>query len=620
MTPSLRSVGLLLVAGGMALTVGCSGCGPGVGPKATGPGGTAPVSDPWPKFAAAVRNNPDPKTARTAVAELTAGLGNAPPADRPTEADPKYVAAVAAALKLTDAEKRFVAGSEYTPLDANHLSECLYLADVAAGLGVTAADPPAVRADAAFRFVLRQVVLAAAVYLPKQTVLPPLPPSFVLARGSGSGLERAVTFIALCRQLDVDAYLIGPPQAADQPWTYQGTAANRQPPNGPFWAVGVRDGDGVRLFDPWRGDGVPGPAAGLPITLTELKAAAAAHPWVSDKDKPWVAADVIKESGLYLSPPLPALAPRTARLQEKLKDGVGVQLAVDWPAAVKAAEGVAGGAGVWGWNPTTDQFTPVRALGTFLPLEQGGLDPTPPQKPESMFFQYDYARLPIDRLQRPPVALGNRNAKEALSALAAVSYREAFLTAPSPREMIQRGQYNAAVGHLLKQQQDFSALLRGSAADDDALKEWYSNLSGVFNRVTQAQGTADEAAARAGVEKFLNSSGRLLQRAIGGMIGEAVLGEVAYLLAVAAHEQAEAAEVALRLPPPPMNGGPGAAADRAAERPGDQADPRTGVKELWAKAANGWKRYAPYADAQEASFPGRKAAADAMAARAEKLK
>jgi hypothetical protein len=604
MTFSLRSAGLLLVAGGVALAVGCSGCGPNVGgPKATSTGGATAAADPWPKFVSTVRNNPDPKATRGAVAELTAGLTNAAPADRPTEADPQYVAAVAAALKLTDAEKRFVAGSEFTPLDANHLSECLYLTDVAAGLGVVSADPPAVRADAAFRFVVRQVVLAPSVFVRTGSLLPPVPPTFVLGRGSGTGLERAVAFIALCRQLDLDAYLIGPPQAADQPWTHQGTAAD-QPPNGPFWAVGVRAAEGVLLFDPWRGEAVPGKAAGRPITLAELKADPSACPWASDKARPWVSADAVKESGLFLSPPLSALAPRMARLQEKLKGGVSVQLAVDWPAAVKAAEAASGEAKAWGWNPPNDKFTPVRVLGSFLPLEQGGLDPTPPQKVESMFFQYDYSRLPIDRLQRPPVAVGNRNAKEALSAMAAVTYREAFLAAPSPREMIQRGQYNAAVGHLLKQQDRFTTQLRGSAADDEALKEWYSNLSGVFNRLTQAQGTADEAAARVGVDKFIQSSDRHLPRAIGGMIGDAVVGEVGYLLALAAHEQAEAAETAAA----------------RAEREGGGADARKAAKESWGKAWNGWRRYAPHADSQEVSFPGRKATADALTARAEKLK
>ncbi len=598
---SLRSAGLLLVAGGVSLAAGCSGCGPADSTKTTKSGASVAVTDPWPKFASAVRNNPDPKAARAAVAELTAGLTNAAPADRPQPAEPEYVAAVAAALRLTDAEKRSVGGSEFTALDANHLSECLYLSDVKAGLGVGASDPPAVRADAAFRFVVRQVVLAPSVG--RIALLPPMPPTFVLSRGSGTGLERAATFIALCRQLDLDAYLIGPPQAADQPWTFQGTAGRGQPPKGPFWAVGVRASEGVLLFDPWRGEAVPGKAAGRPVTLAELKADPSACPWSADKTKPWdVTADAVKASGLYLSPPLSALAPRMTRLQEKLKDGVGVQLAVDWSAAVNGAEVAADGAKVWGWNPPADKFTPVRALGSFLPLEQGGFDPTSPLKAESVFTMYDDARLPIDRLTRLPPGVGNDSAKAALSFWAKNAYREAFLVPPNPRERLQRGQYNAAVADLVKRRDEYGKVLEGATADEP-LKEWYSGLASAYNRVTQAQTPADEATARGGVDKFLRANGPLTNRAVGGMIAEAAVGEAGYLLALAAHEQAEAEE---------------AAAARA-EREGGGADARKGAKEQWVKAASGWRRYAPYADGQDASFPGRKATFDALSARAEQL-
>lgn len=601
MKPFWRAVGLLSVAGGVALAVGCNGCGPSGGTKGTGPGGGTAAADPWPKFASVVRNNPDPKATRGAVAELTAGLVNAAPADRPTAADPQYLTAVATSLQLTDAEKKALAGSEYTARDANHLSECLYLSDVAAGLGVTAADPPAVRADAAFRFVVRQVVLAPAVFLPKRALLPPVPPSFVLSRGSGTGHERAITFMALCRQFDLDTYLIGGPDAAGQTWAHRGTAAADQAPKGPFWAVGVRTPDGVLLFDPWRGEAVPGKTAGRPISLAELKADPNACPWMADKTSPWdVTKDAIAASVLYLSAPLSAIAPRTGKMQEKLKDVAGVRLAVDWTAAVKATEDAAGMVEVKGWNPPADQFTPVRVLASFLPTEQGGADSTPEQNFDSRFYQYNYARLPIDRVLRPPVALGNQDASQALSRMAAAMYQEAFLAAPSPRERLQRGQYNVAVADLVKRRDNFAQVLRGpNASEDEGMREWYRSLSGVFNRVTQAQGTADEAAARDAVEKFLRNSGGPLSRAVGGMVAEAGVGEAAYLLALSAHEQAEAAEA-------------------TAVRQGS-ADARKAAKDLWQKAVNGWKRYSQYAATQDESFPGRKANAESLAARAEKL-
>lgn len=598
---SLRSAGLFLLVGGVAFAVGGTGCGPSDPGKTTGTVGKNTATDPWPRFVSAVRKSPDPKAARAAVAELSGGLVNAPSTDRP-KTDPAAVDAVSTALKLTDAEKRYIAGGEFTQLDANYLSECLYLADIIAGLGVTAADPVPVRADAAFRFVCRQVVLAPSIF--GQMLLPPVPPAFVLSRGSGTGLERAGTFMALCRQLDLDAYLIGPPAAANQPWTHRGTAAENQAPKGPFWAVGVRTTNGVLVFDPWRGEPVPGKAADRPITLAELKADPSACPWASDKTKPWdVTADQIKESGLFLSPPLASLSPRMATMQEKLKDGVGVQLAVDWAQAVRTAEGVADGAPVGGWNPKDDTSTPVRVLGSFLPLEQGGLDPTPEK--DSLFTKYDFARLPADRLQLVPVAV-NESAKQALAAVAAGAYREAFLIAPTPREKIQRGRYNVAVEELVKRRDEFEKQHRGTTTtgESDDMKEWYKALNAVFNRLTQAQGQAHEQAAREEVDRFIRSSARQLQYAVGGMMAEVGVGEARYLLALATHEQAEAAE---------------ATAARAEREQTGAAEARAAAKEQWVKAENGWKRYAEYAAAQATSFPGRKENADSLTARAAKL-
>ncbi len=590
-----RSAVCGLVLGGVLVVGG--GCGPSANTGSSSTGSNTAAANPWPKFASAVRATPDPKGVRSAAAELTAGLSNAPADARPKAADPAALDAVAAALKLTDAEKKTLAGGELSPLDANYLGECLYLSDAAAGLGVTAADPAGVRADAAFRFVCRQVVLAPAAI--GQVLLPPVPPSFVLSRGSGTGLERAVAFVALCRQLDLDAYYLGPPAAAGRGWMHQGPAAPGQPPKGPFWGVGVQTADGVLVFDPWRGEAVPGKVASRPVTLAELKADPSACPWVSDKGKAWdVTADDIKEGGLFLSPPLPALSPRMLFVQQRLKEAVGVRLAVDWAAAVKAAEGAAGGAPVGGWNPAGDPFSPVRALGSFLPKEQGGLDPTPEK--DSLFTRYNAARLPMDRIQATPPEVTNRTAESRLRQASAATYGDAFLVPPTPREKIQRGQYNVAVSELVKRRDDFNRLLSGR---EDDLTEWYKSLSAAYDRYTAAQGTPGEAVAREEAEKFLRGGGQF-QRAVGGMIAEVGVGEVNYLLALAAHEQAEAAE---------------ATAARAEREKAGAAEARVAAKAEWAKASRGWKRYAEYADAQAASFPGRKENADALAARADKL-
>jgi hypothetical protein len=409
-----------------------------------------------------------------------------------------------------------------------------------------------------------------------------------------------MAFVALCRQLDLDAYFVGPPAAADRPWTHPGPAPTGQPPKGPFWAVGVRSTDGVLVYDPWRGAAVPGKAAGRPATLAELRADPTVCPWLADKTAPWdVTADDIKQSGLFLSPPLSALSPRMGRMQDKLKDAVGVRVAVDWPAAVRAAEAVAGGAPVGGWNPTGDKFTPVRVLASFLPLEQGGQDASPAS--DAIASQYERARLPIDRLLRTPLAVTNGEAQQTLLGLAVMSFGNAFLIAPGPREKIQRGQYNAAVEHLVKRRDEFDRLRRGQGgANAEPLDPFYAELNAKFNDATRKRGTAEAATAREEADKFVRASGRQIDRVVGGMVAESGMAEATYLLALAAHEQAEAAEA-------------------AAARDGASGDARKAAKQQWAKAANAWRKYAEFADGQSASFPGRKANADALTARAEQL-
>lgn len=607
---NLRLSPLAVVAFLAALTP--CGCGPSDGTRATSTGGEKAVADPWPKFVAAVRNNPDPKATRGAVGDLSAGMASLTPSEPPKAAD---LDALTAALNLTDAERKLLTGSEYPPLDANYLSECLYLFDAAAALGVAASDPVPERAGAAFRFVCRQVVLnpwrAGDPNDPTAPLrdLPPVPPAFVLNRLSGSGLERAVVFVALCRQLDLDAYLIGPPEATTRTWAHP--AGEGQPAKGPFWAVGVRSEQGVLLYDPWRGEAVPsGKATDRPATLAELRADPSVCPWLTDKAKPWgVSADEIKASGLFLAPPLQALSPRMALMHDKLAADVGVRVAVDWAAAVRTAENASGGAPVAGWSPKGDPFSPVRALAHFMPTDQGGL--ASPSDRGFVFGPYLASLLPQDKVGQPPVEVINLEAQSELRKLASAMFFNALLVPPTPREQIQRGQYNEATKLLVERSDRFFELnerIKGGPGGGESLKGWFDELNTRFDAVSRARGTPAEAAQREEAGKFLKDTARQVERVIGGMVGEVAMGEVTYLLALAAHEQAEAAELtAVRT-----------ARDPAA-RPGAAADARGKAKSAWGAAVSGWRRFASHADAQMISFPGRKENAVALYSRAEKL-
>jgi hypothetical protein len=108
-----------------------------------------------------------------------------------------------------------------------------------------------------------------------------LPPTAVLRRGSGSGLERMYVFLALLQQLDLDGLPDRPAERRPAPARVAVPTADKKglvtgAPRGPFWAAGVRVGADVKLFDPWRG-------ARDPVHLNQLRAdPGAAKGWFAD--------------------------------------------------------------------------------------------------------------------------------------------------------------------------------------------------------------------------------------------------------------------------------------------------------------------------------------------------
>ena len=83
---------------------------------------------------------------------------------------------------------------------------------------------------------------------------------------------KPIVFLALLQQMNLDACLIGPPDAGTKE-AVQPFAPNSSPvPRGPFWAVGVRTDNDVLLFDPWRGKAFPEPLSKLKSNPDSLKA------------------------------------------------------------------------------------------------------------------------------------------------------------------------------------------------------------------------------------------------------------------------------------------------------------------------------------------------------------
>lgn len=596
--------------------VGCSG-----GPSAAtgGKGEERAKEDPWQKFVGGFRGEVDWQKCRLLLTDLNTGLAGNTAAARPRAAEPGELDRLKADLRLTDKEAKFLSQSEYAPLDAHFLAECLYLRDAAAGLGVEDADPVPVRAGAAFDWVCRQVVSAPWVARLQDGVFtqPPVPPVYALRRGSGSGLERAFVFLALCRQLGLDACLVGA-AAADRDWTYSRSARADGMADGPFWAVGVKSGDDLLLYSPWRGEAFPGKAADRPATLAELRAdPALVAKWKGDKAAAWDVSDAdVKTAELYLSVPLSAVAPRMSTVHEKLTGSVGGTFHMNWAEAM--ARLAAGGNKVSGWNPPADPFTPTRGLGSFLPTQQGGLDAQPEVKTVYAYYIQAQTSRPNLTLNLPELkypAVSDRLMGVARGILLQ-SYNPQ-LTQPDsvvwpPLEKIHRGRHNDATKELIELRDRFTEAVKVRAgvaalANGNDMPAWVAKANELYDSLSRAKVSETPAITVPAVERQIDEFWKASQQKAGLLLMEVAAtpgaAEATFLLAKSFHERAERAELE---------------AKRAGS--GDSSAAREKAKVAWATAASWWDQYERlYRELQNQSYPGRGDLTKKLAERANKL-
>lgn len=583
----------LLPALAVSVLVGCAGRGGGA--KSSAP--EKPPEDPWPRVARDLRSENDPATARRVLTELNAGLAANPAADPVPGLAPDAEAALRAVVPLSADDATELANAGFTPLDAAYLADAYYLRDAARALEAPA--DPAARAAAAFAWVGRQVVLQpwATPAGQGQLVLnPPVPPTFALRRGSGSGLDRAFVFLAVLQQLGLDACLVGPAAADGKPWSW--TPAGGSTGKGPFWAVGVRAGADVVLFDPWRGEPVPGTLAEVTANPDRLKA------WFDDKTRPWdVTPETVKVSVPFVAVPLSALAPRTKLLERKLDRDpdptvIGEpRLAVD-TVALRGRFGPAAKV----WNPPADPFTYSRGLASFLPLDEGGRDATPPG-PRRLFDQYKLSLVPGQLLGG--IGGVHPDALTQFRLFVLGSYEKSFLVPPTPRERVQRGMFSDATPDLVTKRDAFLAATERIRTDKDRdalLRDWvgkaneaYENLS--IARLKEKTDPAGVAVAQQAVADFWKKESKGAEALRDQVIAAVGAAEATYLLAACKHEQAERAQVRFDRAVAAAGSDPrgAAAADRA----------RDAARDAWTDARDWWGRYDPYLAAQNAAFPGR---------------
>ena len=183
---------------------------------------------------------------------------------------------------LSPADREEIRGAAFSAHDGVYLADCFYLRDAARSLTLTGL-PPEKQAELAFAWVCRQVYL--------QPWLRPLgttgdgvpqvdpvalptnrcPPSWVRV-GIGAHVCLPGGMLQQLRTRRLPDWHTRRQQRAlpaQRPWREVSIPPNdgRAALEPAFWAVGVRVGNDVRLFDPWRGQPFPGhaqPAQGEP--------------------------------------------------------------------------------------------------------------------------------------------------------------------------------------------------------------------------------------------------------------------------------------------------------------------------------------------------------------------
>jgi len=583
-----------------------------------GSGGTTTTStlkvDPWEDAERKLKKDTDFGTCQAVLRTLVNSFHDDDALPRPASLTSDRRGAIAD-VPLNQADEDEIRNWNYSSHDGAYLAECFYMRDAAQSLKLPNL-PPDQLADLAFAWVCRSVSLT-------QTLLKPLliperngliasvlPPTYVLRRGYGSALERMYVFLALLQQLDLDGCLIGPPPTGDPrmeevgAWNVIGPNNIPYPggPSRPFWAVGVRIGSDIRVYDPWRGEP-------FPANLNQLKTNPDAHKgWFENlanlsKLKP----DDVKTATIYLALPVNAISPRMEMLHQKLKDTLGVRLAIK-PTVFRSAFP---DPKPTFWNPPNDRFAYGRVARTFLPRDRGGDDETAPS-PNRMYDVYIGEQLPSGLVIFLPELQGNdtKTASDRLLGVTRAIYMHAFVEtsdqAPNarersqrqdapggserdwegqtrnPREQIQRGQFQDAIHDLVDKRDRFEKHLERLryATDMDMLiqawcvvtKQLYEDLGRTVLIPNKDEKASALAEAQAAIDKHWRDDAVTLM--INRVSAPICRAEATFLFAKCKHEMAERTQ---------------ARADHATKE--DAAKLKEQATEAWREALSAWQTY-----------------------------
>lgn len=473
-----------------------------------------------------------------------------------------------------------VESSHFTRLDQQHLFCCLLMRDAAAGAIVTkgsrvnkAGGPamrtkPLDRAVRAFAWVMREVRLR-----PREGEAEP--PSFVLRRGWGSALERALVFLALLEQ-------IGDP--ADQP-ELLGFLLQVPDESGALrlWTCGVVIGDdkAVYLFDPHLGLPLPGPKGEGVATLAQAREQAEILDQlnVDKKYRYLVTKEQARLAQAQLVCPLSALSPRMRSLQDKmLPPVVRVRLARDIDKEQERIQ-AACSAGAAKTIPMQLSKQYCTLLRRFLPVDAGGVDTTS-QEQRFQLELVPWNAMPAvfqnDRLFPRKTELGMRVLNQFAS-----PFITPTMDADQPRDLLLRGRYNSAVLKLVSERDTWRSMLAQQANSGDLQQQfdkWLAIAHRDYAKLMQAKSPEERQQAEQQVEKLWKDKSSLpVLIHLNSAVAAARNPEVAYQLGLCSQEQAEQQQARLDL-----QARPGA----MPHRPDNEK-----TQGLWRNALGNWKNF-----------------------------
>jgi hypothetical protein len=530
---------------------------------------------------------------KAVIPQLNAHLQNDPESSPPA-LPPEKKEELRKQLALDEGALEELTSATFTTLDAHHMECCFLLRDAANWLELEVAagqkkQTPLERAELAFAWVVRQVRLQPPALQGQQAAQEAAPPAFVLRRGWGSALERALVFLALLEQFglkdDASAGLQG--ALLFCPGPAGGEDKSR------LWACGVTIGeqpDAIYLFDPRLGLPLPGPGGkGIATLATARSDPSVLGQLQIDKVHYDVTTEQAKAAEVFLVCPLSALAPRMALLQNRLlrertwKDQtlpaqVRVRLAEDLAptqsSLQSAVEKSGSKAKVVLWP------TGATVLRRFVPKEDGGGD-TGKAGELLRIVRAEGALVPwsvYPDLLKDPRAFG---ADQVLGRGLRQRFMSPFLAPLAPgssRDLILRGSPAKAAPSLVSEQEQWSnAGLRLRNAQPEELREGVAKwVETAFARIAAVQAAPNDPNARGAAEELWKwRPNDAIAVVLFGAIAHSRGPEATYQLGLCKHE------VAAHLQ---------ARKDLAMRRKGAADGQKTDV--AWKDAESYWKEYA----------------------------